>query len=271
MKYHLETDQLLKKLGVSALKRYGQNFLIHTPTAKTMVEAAKIKPNERVLEIGPGLGALTQHISFETNPYISFEIDRSYHQYLLEAYPTNTNHLLGNFLKSEAIKADVILGNLPYYATTEMLEKIYKDYSSARVAVLMIQREVIARLIAPTSSDHYGPLAIMTELVSDFSLVQEVSKVHFYPEPHVVSSIFKLTFHQRHQKVDRQKFFYFIKKMFLHRRKTILNNLMPECGDKDQALSILSKAGINPQTRPEDIDLNTFIRLFNNLITIKSI
>ena len=271
MKYHLETDQLLKKLGVSALKRYGPNFLIHNQTAKTIVEAAKIKPHERVLEIGPGLGALTQHISFENNPYTSYEIDRSYHQYLLETYPTNTTHLLGNFLKSEVIKTEVILGNLPYYATTEMLEKIYKDYSSARVAVLMIQREVIARLIAPTSSDQYGPLAIMTELVADFSLVQEVSKIHFYPEPHVVSSIFKLTFHQRHQEIDRQQFFYFIKKMFLHRRKTILNNLTPECGDKDRALSILSSSEINPQTRPEDIDLNTFIRLFNNLIAIKSI
>jgi len=271
MKYHLETDTLLKKLGVSALKRYGQNFLIHPPTAKTIVESAKIKDEELVLEIGPGLGALTQHILFDKNPYISYEIDRTYHQYLLEAFPINTQHMLGNFLKVEAVKVDVILGNLPYYATTEMLEKIYKEYSNARVAVLMIQREVIARLLAKPSSDQYGPLAIMTELVADFSLIQEVSKLHFYPEPHVVSSIFKLTFHNRYHEVDRPTFFYFIKKMFLHRRKTILNNLLPESKDKDQALAILSLAKIDPQTRPEDIDLVTFIRLFNNFITIKSI
>lgn len=271
MKYHLETDQLLKKLGVSALKRYGQNFLIHPPTAKTIVDSAKITPQETVLEIGPGLGALTQHIDTDLNPYISYEIDRTYHQYLSEVFPKNTTHILGNFLKLDPAKTNVILGNLPYYATTEMLEKIFKEYSNARVAVLMIQREVIGRLIALTSSDQYGPLAIMTQLVADFSFIQDVSKIHFYPEPHVVSSIFKLTFHQRHHEVDRQAFFYFIKKMFLHRRKTILNNLLPETKDKDEALSILSFAKIDPQTRPEDIDLNTFVRLFNKLITIKSI
>lgn len=271
MKHHLATETLLNTLGVSPLKRYGQNFLIHEPTALSMVQAARIQPNETILEIGPGLGALTQHIPFQTNPYISCEIDRTYHAFLTSTYPVNTTHILGNFIKKDAVQASVILGNLPYYVTTEILEKILRDYHGVRVAVLMVQKEVIHRIDAKVSTDSYGPLAIMVSLVSDFSFLQDVTKTHFYPEPHVVSSIFKLTMHDRYMKVDRQAFFYFIKKMFLHRRKTILNNLLPEINNREEGVSILKAAEIDENIRPEDIDLETFIRLFNKFNLVKSI
>lgn len=271
MKHHQATETLLNRLGVSPLKRYGQNFLIHEPTALSMVQSAGIQPNETILEIGPGLGALTQHIPFHTNPYISCEIDRTYHAYLTATYPTNTTHILGNFIKTNAMLASVILGNLPYYVTTEILEKILRDYQGVRVAVLMVQKEVINRIEAKVSTDSYGPLAIMVSLVSDFCFIQDVSKTHFYPEPHVVSSIFKLTMHDRHKDIDRQAFFYFIKKMFLHRRKTILNNLIPEIKNREEGTLILKAAEIDENTRPEDISLETFIRLFNKLNIVKSI
>ncbi len=271
MKRHKVLETLFATLKIAPLKRYGQNFLVDDRICDTIVDVAHLQNGESVLEIGPGLGAITQKIDTTFHAYTSIEIDRTFHQYLMQTYPTNTTHILGNFLKVPAQKVDVLIGNLPYYATTEMLEKICRDYSFSRVAVLMIQKEAIERVIATPGTEHYGPLAVMIQLVADVQVIQDVSKDAFYPEPRVVSTIFLLTFHNTYSAVDRNEFFYFVKKLFLHRRKTIENNLNAILNNRLVVQGILDACQIHTQTRPEKLNLIDFITLFEKTNKNKSL
>jgi 16S rRNA (adenine1518-N6/adenine1519-N6)-dimethyltransferase len=271
MKRHKEIEGLLATLKIAPLKRYGQNFLVDERICETIVRIAQLQKGESILEIGPGLGAITKKIDTNVHAYTSIEIDRTFHQYLIQTYPNNSTHILGNFLKAPVQEVDVLIGNLPYYATTEILEKICRDYSSSRLAVLMIQKEAVERVVALSGTDQYGPLAVMIQLVADVKVIQDVSKDAFYPEPRVVSTIFLLTFHNQYSKIDRNEFFYFVKKLFLHRRKTIENNLNAMFNDRPKVQGILDACKIDAQTRPEKLNLIDFIALFEKTNKNKSL
>jgi 16S rRNA (adenine1518-N6/adenine1519-N6)-dimethyltransferase len=261
MKYHPELEQLLTTLHVSPLKRYGQNFLIDEQVIQTILNAANIKKQDRVLEIGPGLGAITKGLDLASIQYTSYEIDVTFHRYLEKTYPQGKHHRL-NFLKAASEKVDIILGNLPYYMTTEILEKIYKDFSSLTRAILMVQKEVMPRLTAQPGDDVYGPLAIFLTTLGTITPILEVSPVSFYPEPHVQSIIFQLDALPQGPLVDPKPFFYFIKKLFLHRRKTILNNVVSLGIDRLEAETLLTTIKVSPQARPETISVHEYLSLF---------
>ena len=261
MKYHPKTEQLLTSLGVSALKRYGQNFLIDEDVLQTIIDQSGIQKGDRVLEIGPGLGAITEKLHHDEIHYTSYEIDQTFHRYLETQFPKGKLHRQ-NFLKAEPAPYDVILGNLPYYMTTEIIEKIYKDLSVFKVAMLMVQKEVMPRLMAHVGEDGYGPLSIFLATLGTITPVLEVSPVSFFPEPHVQSIIFKLQTFPKGVLVPTRPFFYFIKKLFLHRRKTILNNLMGLTNHREQAEVYLNQAKILPNARPETIHVQDYVRLF---------
>ncbi len=266
MKHHQGIESLLQTLRISPLKRYGQNFLVDPKLIDTIIQHADIQMHDVVLEIGPGLGALTQALDFTSIRYISYEIDRTFHQYISSQYPLHTTHHLGNFLKATPEKCDVILGNLPYYVTTEILEKIMKDFSSARRAIVMMQKEVVSRLVAKPNTESYGPLAMILGLVADIKVLQDVSKEAFYPEPHVTSTILQFDFHDRYQSIDRRQFFYFVKKLFLHRRKNLINNLMNVIDDRLEANAILASLGLAITTRPEQLPIEAVIALFQKTL-----
>jgi len=270
MKYHPKTEQLLSSLGVSALKRYGQNFLIDDTVLQTIVDRAMIQKGDRVLEIGPGLGAITEKLNHKEIKYTSYEIDQTFHRYLEKQFPNGTHHRQ-NFLKAEPAPYDVILGNLPYYMTTEILEKIYKDLSVFKTAVLMVQKEVMPRLVATVGEEGYGPLAIFLGTLGTITPILEVSPVSFFPEPHVQSIIFQLQILTKGVLVPTRPFFYFIKKIFLHRRKTILNNLMGIMPHRDQAEALLKEVNISPNARPETITVNDYVTLFKRVSKEKTL
>jgi 16S rRNA (adenine1518-N6/adenine1519-N6)-dimethyltransferase len=261
MKYHPEIEQLLTSLHVSPLKRYGQNFLIDDQVIQSILTAAKIKNNQKVMEIGPGLGAITKGLDLNSVQYSSYEIDVTFHRYLEKTYPQGIHHRL-NFLKAASENVDVILGNLPYYMTTEILEKIYKDFSSFKRAILMVQKEVMPRLTAQPGDDVYGPLAIFLATLGVITPILEVSPISIYPEPHVQSILFQLDALPKGPLVDPKPFFYFIKKLFLHRRKTILNNVISLGMDRPEAEALLTKIKISPQARPETISVHEYLSLF---------
>jgi 16S rRNA (adenine1518-N6/adenine1519-N6)-dimethyltransferase len=270
MKYHPELEQLLTSLHVSPLKRYGQNFLIDENVLNTILAAAKIKKQHKVLEIGPGLGAITKGLDLTTIQYTSYEIDVTFHRYLEKTY-SQGNHHRQNFLKATSEDVDVILGNLPYYMTTEIIEKIYKDFSSLTRAILMVQKEVMPRLTAQPGDDVYGPLAIFLATLGTITPILEVSPVSFYPEPHVQSIIFQLDALPKGPLVDPKPFFYFIKKLFLHRRKTILNNVISLGIDRQEAEALLTKTKVSPQARPETIPVHEYLSLFQLISKKKNI
>lgn len=261
MKRHEAIEQLLDELHVSPLKRYGQNFLIDQKVISTIIEHAKIEKNDRILEIGPGLGAITHNLPFPIIQYTSYEIDQTFHRYLEKTFPKG-NHHRQNFLKASAEPVDIILGNLPYYMTTEIIEKIYKDFSELKRAILMVQKEVLPRLIAKPGDEAYGPLAIFLATIGTIEAILEVNPQSFYPEPHVQSVIFKLEGFEGGPLTPTKPFFYFIKKLFLHRRKTILNNLEGVTKDRNVASRMLTQVGIALNARPETIPVQQFLDLF---------
>jgi 16S rRNA (adenine1518-N6/adenine1519-N6)-dimethyltransferase len=262
MKKHPELDQLLNSIHASVLKRYGQNFLIDETIQRYIIDAANIQKNDVVLEIGPGLGALTHHLPFKDIQYISYEIDRQYHLYLQQKFPVNTCHHGQNFLKATPEHVDVILGNLPYYITTDLLEKVMKDFSSAKRGVFLIQKEVIARLLAQPGEDAYGPLAVLMQFLGTIDVLMDVLPDRFYPEPHVTSTIFLLHFHHLYDHVSSRSFFYFVKKLFLNRRKNLLNNLTFLSLAKENIITKLKDVSIDGSLRPEQLSFNTILQLF---------
>lgn len=264
MKQHRDIETLLKQLNASALKRYGQNFLIDELVIANIIKQANIHQGDVVLEIGPGLGALTKPLLSLSTQYLSYEIDQSFHRYLQSQYPTGTHHRL-NFLKAKPSPTNVIVGNLPYYATTEILEKIYKDFSDTQRIVCMIQKEVWPRLVSQPGDEAYGPLAIFMATMGTLTLSFEVPPQAFYPEPHVQSIVFTLEVFPQGPKVETKAFFYFIKKMFLHRRKTILNNLASMLKSRPEAAACLSALKLAENLRPEMIKVDDYIALFKSI------
>jgi 16S rRNA (adenine1518-N6/adenine1519-N6)-dimethyltransferase len=261
MKHHQPTIDLLDQLKVSALKRYGQNFLIDSVVINQIMDLVSIQPGQVLLEIGPGLGALTGPLLQKKPNYISYEIDQTFHQFLEKNYPQGLHHRK-NFLKATPVPVDWIIGNLPYYATTEILEKIYKDFSTLKNMTLMVQKEVFPRLIATPGDEAYGPLAIFLKTLGTVTLNITVSPEAFFPEPKVQSVVFSLKAHNSGPEVETRPFFYFIKKAFLHRRKTILNNILPLVSSKNEAEFMLNKVQIASNLRPEAIQVDDFVRLY---------
>jgi len=254
-------EQLLNELNISPLKRYGQNFLVDQVVIAKIVQAANIEKNDRILEIGPGLGAITNALPLADIQYTSFEIDQTFHRYLEKAFPSGTHHRL-NFLKASAEPIDVILGNLPYYMTTEMIEKIYKDFPNFKRAVLMVQKEVMPRLIAKPGDEAYGPLAIFLSTIGKIESILEVNPQSFYPEPHVQSVVFSIEGFDGGPLTATKPFFYFIKKLFLHRRKTMLNNFEGLIQDRSIATRLLNQVSIPINARPETVTVQQFLDLF---------
>jgi 16S rRNA (adenine1518-N6/adenine1519-N6)-dimethyltransferase len=261
MKHHQPTIDLLERLHVSALKRYGQNFLVDPKVIQQIVGLIQPEKGQRLIEIGPGLGALTQGLVQKSGQYTSYEIDQTFHRYLEKTHPQGL-HIRQNFLKAKPAQVDWVVGNLPYYATTEIIEKIYKDFPTVKRVVLMVQKEVFPRLIAQPGQEAYGPLAIFLKTLGEVTLELEVPPEAFFPEPRVQSIVFSLTGHHQGPMVETKPFFYFIKKMFLHRRKTILNNLISLTSGKENAETILNQAKIQTNLRPEVISISQFVDLF---------
>ena len=262
MKKHPEIDQLLNTIHASILKRYGQNFLVDETIQRMIVDAANIQKNDVVLEIGPGLGALTHHLPFKDIQYISYEIDRQYHLYLQQTFSVNTRHYGQNFLKANPEHVDVILGNLPYYITTDLLEKVMKDFSSAKRGVFLIQKEVIARLVARPGDDAYGPLAVLMQFLGTIDILMDVPPDRFYPEPHVTSTVFLLRLHHAYDHISSRSFFYFVKKLFLNRRKNLLNNLTFLTLEKETIITTLNNVSIPSSLRPEQLSFESILQLF---------
>lgn len=263
MKKNSEIEALLRSLGASVLKRYGQNFLVDESIITQTFFALALQKGETILEIGPGLGALTRHISFENHQYISYEIDRQYHTYLGQTFPLNTTHHLGNFLKAKSEPIDVILGNLPYYITSDIFEKIFKDFSMFKRGVFLVQKEVMNRLLAQPGNETYGPLAILVQSLGTLDVLTDVYPSSFYPEPHVTSTLFLWTHRHDFSLNDPRAFFYFLKKLFLNRRKNMLNNLAFLDGTKEEKATLLQALGLDPTRRPESLQLEEVRRLFD--------
>ncbi len=251
------------ELGAHPLKKWGQNFLIDETIAKEIVFALKINPFDKVLEIGPGLGSLSEWLSKSEARIDLLEIDPLFCEHLKTTFKPNNkvNVIAGDVMKTKLSGYNKIIGNLPYYLTTPILERILENASTLETFVAMVQKEVYPRLVAKLGDEEYGPLAILYSYAATIGVVRKVSKVAFLPVPHVDSLVFKVEFRKDLDPFFLNKLSSVTKTLFLLRRKTILNNLGGLVGGKEKALVLLEKLKTEPQKRPEELPLSFYVSL----------
>lgn len=254
---------LYEKYNVSANKRFGQNFLVDHNILNMIINAGNTK-NKDVIEIGPGLGSLTFPLLDNSNSVTSYEIDEDMIR-VLRGEIDNPNFKLveGDFLKASFDWEDkrTVVANIPYNITSDILFTLFKNSSKFDCAILMMQKEVAERLIAPVGDKQYGKLTISANIFADVSKVTLVSPNCFIPAPKVTSMVVKLDFKENAYS-ENEKFLEFIKKCFTHRRKTFYNNLKLLIGP-EKALELIKSMNFKESIRPQEISPNDFRKIFD--------
>lgn len=256
----------LGQSGGNALKRFGQNFLIDENIAREIVETLSITKDDVVLEIGPGLGALTEQLGKYENSIVAVDIDPMMINILKEDFSGLENV---TFQQADFLAIDIpssitkIIGNLPYYITSPIIEKVFLEGSDVSIFVAMVQREVAERLLAGKDCKDYGPLNILIKLMAETKILTHVHKECFYPIPRVESSV--LVFKMKSvNNLDKKNFYNFLCKLFTYRRKTLVNNLLGSF-EREKIASALQKLNLSGSIRPENLDLDTIMRLYSAL------
>ncbi|SES40685.1 16S rRNA (adenine(1518)-N(6)/adenine(1519)-N(6))-dimethyltransferase RsmA [Salipaludibacillus aurantiacus] len=275
------TKEILEKYGFSFKKSLGQNFLIDPNILNNIVKAADLTGESGVIEIGPGIGALTEQSAKTAERVLAFEIDQRLIPILKETlapYP----HV--KIVNEDVLKADLhkeigqffskgqdvaVVANLPYYVTTPILMKLLEEKLPVRVIVVMLQKEVAERIAAEPGSKSYGSLSIAAQYYAEAETVFTVPKTVFVPQPNVDSAILRLT---RRTKPpvdvsDETFFFKLVQAAFVQRRKTLLNNLskfFKDELDKHTVQSALESLDIDPKRRAESLSIKEFASLANH-------
>lgn len=280
----VRTQEILKKFGFSFKKSLGQNFLIDTNILKRIVDHANLTEKSGAIEIGPGIGALTEQLARNSEKVVAFEIDQRLLPILKETlapYP-NTTIIHEDVLKANVkevigeqftgIEDIMVVANLPYYVTTPIIMKLLEEKLPIRGIVCMLQKEVADRIAAKPGGKEYGSLSIAVQYYTEAETVMIVPKTVFMPQPNVDSAVIRLTVREEPAvKVRNEDFFFQVTRAsFAQRRKTILNNLTSQLPDgkikKDKILQALEKAEIEPSRRGETLSIAEFAQLSDALL-----
>lgn len=271
-----KTSEILNKFGLTAQKRYGQNFLIDSNILEKIVASAGISKDDTVLEIGPGIGTLTQHLAEAAKKVICVEIDKNMIpvlEYTLADFDNvtviNQDILktdIVNILKENGAESAKVVANLPYYITTPIImELLEKDLPIESITV-MIQKEVAERMQTGPGSKDYGALSLAVAFYSNAEVKMTVSPNCFIPRPNVDSAVIRLDkLKEPAVKVkNRAEMFRIIKGAFEQRRKTLTNALSHSSAyktDKKNIENALLEMGKNINIRGEELTLEEFARL----------
>jgi len=282
-----KTREILNKYNIKLHKRWGQNFLVDPRIASAIVEAA-CEPGEGVIEIGPGIGSLTEILLSRAGWIIAVEIDPRLTGVLKQLFK-DAEHLTvieGDILDYDldALAAKYfpkdlaggkyrVVGNLPYYVTTPILLKLFETTKRMLGATLMLQKEVADRLTAAPGGKDYGSLSVACQFYSVPQVVARVSRRNFFPLPDVDSTVVKFQMREKPavDVADKKLFFTIVRAAFNQRRKTILNslsNLVPDM-TREKVAVILRRAGIDPFRRAEDLSLGEFAAICNAAVEFK--
>lgn len=251
-------------------KKYGQNFLNNEDIIDKIVSSIEPNQNDLIIEIGPGSGALTRKLKSYNATLLAFEIDGETRQYLDKLENKKTHIIYEDFMTADVPKilSDYsydklyIIGNLPYYITTAIIDRIINLELNPEQITIMVQKEVADRFLAKPRTKDYGYMTLILNYWFDLVRVVEAPKKYFTPVPKVDSTVLKLVKNPIEQ-IDYPKFVKLLKDSFQFKRKTINNNLKGY--DKDKVASILEKHGYTLSNRAEEIDLETYIDLVKNI------
>ncbi len=256
-----------------AKKRLGQNFIKSAGMIRKLVDLIHPEPGERVIEIGPGRGAIT-HALAETGARITgVEYDRDlipYLSVLLEDF-RNVSLVHGDFLEYEPDFAPFkLVGNLPYNLSSPVIDWTVRHHTSISLAVLMFQKEVAQRLASSAGHKDWSPLAIFSQLYFDIKIRFDVSPDHFVPRPKVTSTVVTFLPKVAPRIESYDSFERVVRQSFAYRRKTLLNNLVPEVvPTPDQLTSILDELALDHRIRAEQLNTEQFLKLTNLMIARK--
>lgn len=249
----------IKSYKLIANKSLGQNFLINPQVAEKIVNLLEIKEKDKVLEIGAGLGSLSYFLAKSQGFSELIDVDERMLMFLNEQFKDAKNVEIKrqNILKHDLSSFNKIIGNLPYYITSGIIEKLLLDAKNAEVMVLMTQKEVYPKLLKTNKS----PLSLFLNHVADISSPMDVGRSNFAPVPHVDSVVFAIRPNKNIKNEDNEKLFKVMKQLFLLRRKNILNNLTNLVKNKEKAREILEKMKIDTNKRPEELPIEFYIDL----------
>jgi len=258
-----------KRGNPPVLKRFGQHFLVDQNALSDIAAAVAPMPGETIVEIGPGRGALTEHLAYFDNPLVAVEIDRALAAQLREKYHDNPRisvveqDILKTDISSLAGASFVVVGNVPYYITTPILFHVLKA-PLPRHAVILVQREVAERIVAAPDSSEYGALSVNVQAIATAEMIRSVAPGAFRPPPKVDSSVIRIT--PRTDPLvgaeNADRFRSFVQGLFGMRRKQLANSLRSVSRKTpDEIQQILLECGIDPRARPETLSPSQFVDL----------
>jgi len=273
-----QVKQLLARYGIRPKKRLGQNYLIDRNVLDRLLGAADLRPDSRVLEIGPGLGVVTRELADRVGKVVCVEIDRDLDPILretLSGFP-NVEIIIEDFLKLDLAQLLgsrgggkwTAIANLPYYVTTPILTRLIDCKQHFDSVLLMVQREVAQRLRANAGGDDYGSITVFVQYHCAIEIIMKVSRNVFYPVPEVDSELIKLIVRDVPPVTvsDEALFFAIVRAAFGKRRKTLVNALSSSTAlnwDRPRAEAVLRAACVDPGRRGETLDLDEFAGVAN--------
>lgn len=259
----------LEQYGITPNRALGQNFLCDANAIEKILAAAKAG-GEFVLEIGPGLGALTEGLARQAERVVAVEIDNAMIAPLSERLSeyANVRILHADFLKASWKEMAppgggdfIAAGNLPYYATTPICLKLFEQAGRIRSITVMVQKEAARRFFAGPGDKVYGPLSVVARSWYDASCVMELPPECFYPQPGVDSTVVRLVRAEDVPGIDPKTALKTVGACFRMRRKTIINNLLAAGIPRSEALSALKESGVKPEARAESVEPRRLIAL----------
>ena len=263
---------ICKRFDIKMSKKLGQNFLIKRGIVDEIVHAAELTPGEPVLEVGPGIGTLTQGLAQSGADVTAIELDRR----LLEVLDTtlasydNVRIIHGDVLKLDVPsimnhKPFKVVANLPYYITTPIIMSLLESRLPIERLVVMVQKEVALRMVAKPGTKDYGALSVAVQYYTEPDIVLDVPPKSFLPAPAVTSSVIRCVLRDKPpvDVIDEKLFFRVVKAGFAQRRKTFANTMKTTGLSKDRIEELLAKANIDCQRRGETFTLQEFADVAN--------
>ncbi len=280
------TIEILQKYNITFQKKFGQNFLVDKNILEKIVDAAQITEKDCVLEIGPGIGTMTQYLAERAGNVIAVEIDKnlipvlqdtlsSYNNVAIlnqDILKVDINHIIEKYNNGNPIK---VVANLPYYITTPIIMALFESHVALKSITIMIQKEVADRIQAQAGTKDYGALSLAVQYYAKPEVIVKVPAACFMPRPNVDSSVIRLTRYEAPpvKAQDENYLFTVIRASFNQRRKTLVNGLS-NAGSvgvgKEKIAEVLTQMELPLTVRGETLTLEQFTELSNCLLAVKA-
>ena len=271
-----QVKKILEQNDIIVKKQYGQNFLLDDNILKNIVKSAELKKDTNVIEIGPGLGFLTNYLQQATTNVLCYEIDEQMVEHLNELN-YNISIINDDFLKRNLNKDFknifdnsnniTLVANLPYYITTPILLKVLEETTRIDKMIVMMQTEVAKRLCGKPSTKDYNALSVLIQYFTNPRIIFNVSPKSFFPEPNVESSVVMIE-KKEEQLLEVKNLDFFLKfnrNIFSQRRKTLYNNIQKAYNyDKELIKKIIKENNLDESVRSEELDVSQIVKLAND-------